>query len=92
MGIAKEFGHNSHNRAFDQSDLDLDLMTLALKLNLDMVKMFHYATNEISMSRHSKVTACTNRHTVRKHYLFVQGRKYLSTTQTPLPVDHLRQI
>ena len=30
-------------------------MTLVLKLDLDMVKMYHHAKNEVSISRHSKV-------------------------------------
>ena len=30
-------------------------MTLLLKLDLDMVKMYYHAKNEVSMSRHSKV-------------------------------------
>ena len=41
-------------------------MTLALKLDLDMVKMSHYSKNEDSMSRHSKVIACTDRQTDRQ--------------------------
>ena len=34
-------------------------MTLVLKLDLDMVNMFHYTKNEASMSMHPKVIACT---------------------------------
>ena len=38
-------------------------MTLILKLDLDMVKMYLYTKNEISMSRGSKVIAWTDIHT-----------------------------
>ena len=38
-------------------DLDLDPMTLMLKLDLDMVKMYHHTKNEVSLSTHSKVIA-----------------------------------
>ena len=54
---------NSPESPFDQSDLGLDLMTLILKLDLDMAKMSHHTKNEVSMSRHSKVTAQTHTHT-----------------------------
>ena len=40
-------------------------MTLTLKLDLDMVKMYHHTKNEVSMSRHSKVIAWTDRQTDR---------------------------
>ena len=40
-------------------------MTLILKLDLDMVKMYHHTKNENSMSRHSKVIAQTDTHTDR---------------------------
>ena len=38
-------------------------MTLILKLDLDMVKMYHHTKNEVSMLRHSKVIAQTDRQT-----------------------------
>ena len=38
-------------------------MTLILKLNLDMVKMYHHTKNKVSMSRHSKFIARTDTHT-----------------------------
>ena len=38
-------------------------MTLILKHDLDMVKMYHLTKNEVSMSRHSKVIAKTDTHT-----------------------------
>ena len=41
-------------------------MTLILKLDLDMVKMYHHTKNEVSMSSHSKVIAQTDRHTHRQ--------------------------
>ena len=51
------------------SDLDLDPVTLIklekifIKIDLDMVKMYYYTKNEVSMSRHSKVIAQTDTHT-----------------------------
>ena len=47
---------NSRNNQFYQNDLELDPMTLVLKLDLDMVKMYHHTKNEVSMLRHSKNT------------------------------------
>ena len=41
-------------------------MTLVLKLDLDMVKMYHYTKNEVSMLRHSRVIACTDKQTDRQ--------------------------
>ena len=38
-------------------DLDLDPMTLILKLDLDMVKMYLYAENEVPSYSSSKVIA-----------------------------------
>ena len=38
-------------------------MTLVLKLDLDMVKILYHTKNEVSMSKHSKVIAQTDRHT-----------------------------
>ena len=38
-------------------------MTLILKLDLDMVKMYFHTKNEVSMSSHSKVIARTDRQT-----------------------------
>ena len=38
-------------------------MTLILKLDLDMVKIYHRTKNEVSMATASKVIALTDRHT-----------------------------
>ena len=54
---------NSQNNQLFKSDLDLHPMTLVLELDLDIVKMFHQTKNGVSMSRHSKVVACTDRQT-----------------------------
>ena len=35
-------------------------MTLVLKLDLDMVRMYHHTKCEVSMSRHSKISARTD--------------------------------
>ena len=54
-------------------------MILVLNLDLDMVKMSYHTKNEVSISRHSKVIACTDIQTVRKHYLPAYARgKYLN--------------
>ena len=42
---------------------ELDPMTLILKLDLDIVKMYHHTKNEVSMSTASKVIAQTDTHT-----------------------------
>ena len=39
---------NSQNNQFYQSNLDLDPMTLILRLDLEMVKMYLNAKNEIN--------------------------------------------
>ena len=39
--------------------MTLTQMTLILKLDLDMVKMYHNTKNEVSLSTHSKATAQT---------------------------------
>ena len=41
-------------------------MTLILKLDLDMVKMYYHTKNEVSMSRHLKIIAHTDRQTDRQ--------------------------
>ena len=56
-------GSNSQNDQFYKSDLDLDPMTLVLKLDLDMARMYPHTKNEVSMSRHSKVIARTDTQT-----------------------------
>ena len=50
---------------FGSCDLDLEPMTLILKLDLDIIKMCLHAKNEVSRSKHSKVRARTDRHTHR---------------------------
>ena len=42
---------------FFSYDLDLDPMTLILKLDLDIIKMYWHTKNEVSMLRGSKVIA-----------------------------------
>ena len=61
----KNLGSNSQNDQFNKNDLDLGSMALVLKLDLDMVKMSHHTKDEVSMSRHSKVIACTDTQTDR---------------------------
>ena len=74
----KNLVSNSQNsRFFFQSDLDLDLMPLVLKLALDMVKMYHNTKIEVSMSRHSKIIALTDTHTYRKTGTQTARKHYL---------------
>ena len=54
---------NSHNKHFYQSNLELYPITLVLELDLNMVKMLHHTKNEVSMSKHTKVIAQTDRQT-----------------------------
>ena len=54
---------NSQNNKFYKSDLDCDLMTLVLKFDLDVVKMYLHSKNEVSISRHSKVVDQMDRQT-----------------------------
>ena len=54
-------------------------MTLILKHDLDIVKMYHHTKNEVSMSTGSKVIARTDRHT------------HTHTTKT-LPPPHTREV
>ena len=41
-------------------------MTLILRVDLDIVKMYHHTKNEVSMSTGSKVIAQTDKHTDRQ--------------------------
>ena len=50
---------------FHSFDFDLDSMTLILKLNLDMVKVYLHAKNEVPSYSSSKAIVCTDRHTDR---------------------------
>ena len=54
---------NGQKSQFYKSNLDLDTMTLVLKLDLYMVKIYHNTKNEVSMSRHSKVIPQTDTQT-----------------------------
>ena len=62
-------GSNNQNDQFYKSDLDP--ITLVLKLDLDMVKMYHHTKNKVSMSRHSKVIACTDTQTHRQTHTHI---------------------
>ena len=48
---------------FYSFDLDLDPMTLVLKLDLDMVKMYLHTKNKVPSYSGSKVIAWTDRQT-----------------------------
>ena len=60
-------------------------MTLILKLDLDIVKMYHHTKNEVSMSTGSKVIARTDRQTDRHTHT------HTHTTKT-LPLPHTREV
>ena len=49
-------------------------MTLVLRHDLDMVKMYHHTENEVSMSGHSKVLAQMDRQTQYENITFPHTR------------------
>ena len=59
-------------------------MTLILKLDLDMVKMYYHAKNEVSMSMDSKVLAQTDTYT---HTYAQTDRQYKNIT-----FPHMRAV
>ena len=56
-------------------------MTLILKRDLDIVKMYHHTKNEVCMSTASKVIARTDRQTDRHTH-----------TMKILPLPHTREV
>ena len=64
--IAKEFGAQQSKVTIYQNDLDLDLMTLILKLDLGMVKMSHHTKNDVFMSSYSRTDTQMDRQTQRE--------------------------
>ena len=78
-GIAQNFlQYTCYMAAFDVP------MPLILKLDLDMIKMSHHTKNEISMLRHSKVIARTDRqtHTYRDTQTHSQKHKHTDGMET----------
>ena len=65
--------------------LDLDPMTLILKLDLDMVKMYHHTKNEVCMSPHSKVIAQTHTDTYTNTHTHRHDKK-------TLPLLHMWEV
>ena len=63
---------NSQNNQFDKHDLGLSPMTLVLKRDLDIVKMCLHTKNEVSIARHSKVIAQTDRQTHSRTQTHIQ--------------------
>ena len=53
-------------------------MTLVLKLDIDIVKMYHHGMNVVSISKHSKVTARTDTQTRRQMHRHTH-RQYENT-------------
>ena len=89
---------NSLKSTFYQSDLDLGLVTLILKLDLDIIKMSICAKNEVPVSTHSTVKAGMGTHTDRmktlpsRHIKFnespllqVVGRQSSDLKKIPIP-------
>ena len=68
-------------------DLDLDPMTLILKFDIDMIKMYQHTKNEVSMSSASKVIAQTDKHThththtLTPHYKNIPSSNGTSSTR-----------
>ena len=54
-------------------------MTLILKLDLDIVKMYHHMKNEVSMSTGSKVIARTDRQTDTHTHTHTHDKNITST-------------
>ena len=61
-----EYKHIQVNMMFPSFFLDPDLMTLILKLDLDMVKMCLHTKNEAPRFSGSKIIAWTDGHTDRQ--------------------------
>ena len=85
---------NSQNNQFYQNDLDLDPLTLILKLDLDMVKMYHQTKDEVTMSSHSKVTTRMDRHTDTMKTLFsrIRGQVVALDAKKYHPVEEKARI
>ena len=75
---ANKIGVQQSKKLIQQSDLDLDPVTLTLNLNLDMVKMYHPTTFEVSgyskgkktqTDRPTQANTQTDAQEVWKHYL-----------------------
>ena len=66
-------------------------MTLILKLDLDIVKMYHHTKNEVSMSTASKVIAQTDTHTQIDTQTDRHTHTHTDTMKT-LPLPHTREV
>ena len=55
VGHSKTLGVHESAKHIFLGDLDIDPITMRLKLDLDIVKIYHHAKNETSVSHHSKV-------------------------------------
>ena len=67
-------------------------MILILKLDLDMVKMYHHTKYQVSMSTHSKVIAQTDKQTdIRTHTDMMKALPLLHTQEVIIvsdPISH----
>ena len=67
-------------------DFDLDPMTFILKLDLDVVKMYLYANNEVPSSSGSKIIAWTDRQTE------TQTETEIDTTKIPFDKNSIMTL
>ena len=65
-------------------------MTLILKLNLDMVKIYHHTKNEVFMSRHLKVIAQTDTQTHRQTHTQTDQQTHTHTDSMKTLPSHIR--
>ena len=68
-------------------------MTLVLKLDLNMVKIYHHTKNEVSMSTYSKVVARTDRQTHTHTDIHTDRQTHTHTDMTKtLPQPHMQEV
>ena len=67
-------------------------MTLILKHDLDMNKMYHHIKNEVSMSRHSKVIAQTDRQTDTQTHTCTHTHRHTYRQYEHITFPHTRAV
>ena len=65
-------------------------MSLILKHDLDIIKMYHHTKNEVSMLTGSKGTARTDTHTHTETHTHTHTHTHTLTKTLPLP--HTREV
>ena len=71
--------------------LNIDLVTLILKLVLDMVKMQHHTKNKVSRSTAPEVIAQTDAQTDTHTHTHAHTHTHTHTTKT-LPLPHTLEV